>query len=133
MNIKRSIKSNSNGRSNVKCKIKTGDKVIVIAGDSKGQKTTVLEVWPQEQKVILKDVNLRNKKTRDSNGAVTRKPHCYPIHISNVAILDPRFDTATKVGLQISDISNDGEQNSANGDKRSKKKIRIAKRSSEQI
>lgn len=107
---------------NKKCKIKTGDDVIVIAGNFKGKKGKVLEVWPLERKVVVADVNTRLKKSRGTDGAVVRKNHNYPIDISNVAFLDPRYDTATKIGYKVT-VEESGD----------KKKVRVAKKSAEEV
>jgi large subunit ribosomal protein L24 len=94
-------------------KIKTGDTVVVIAGrdqftvDKKGVKTRktgrVLKVLRDENKVIVEGVNMVKKherpKTQNDKGGIVEVPA--PIHVSNVAILDPKTNKPTRVGYRI--------------------------------
>ncbi|VEU82967.1 50S ribosomal protein L24 [Acholeplasma hippikon] len=94
-------------------KIKTGDTVVVIAGgdqfttDKKGVQTRktgrVLKVNQEKQTVIVEGVNLVKKherpKTANDKGGIIEKPA--PIHVSNVALVDPKTGEATKVGYRI--------------------------------
>lgn len=96
-------------------KIKTGDTVIVISGDEKGKTGKVLKALPKKDMVVVEGINVvtRHSKPsqRDPNGKVRDITH--PIHVSNVALIDPKTKKATRVGY--SEV--DG------------KKIRISKRS----
>lgn len=86
----------------VKLKIRKGDFIIVTTGKDKGKKGEVIKVFPTDNKVIVKDVNLatkHTKPTRTSEGGIIKKE--MPINISNVAIVDPVSGKATKVGFKI--------------------------------
>ena len=97
-------------------RIKKGDKVVVIAGSEKGKEGTITKVLPKEEKVIIGGLNMVKKHVKpnqaEPEGKITEKEA--PIHISNVALLDPKTKKATKVGYEIKDG----------------KKVRVAKKSS---
>ncbi len=102
-----------------KMKIKKGDTVQVITGASKGTKGEVLKVLTSESRVLVQGVNMRthhNKPTQTSPGGIEKKEA--PIHVSNVALVDPKEDKPTRVGFKKLD----------NG-----KKVRVARRSGETI
>jgi large subunit ribosomal protein L24 len=83
-----------------KLKIKKGDTVKVIAGESKGQEGKVLEVLLASRKVIVERVNLVSKHTRpnakNTQGGIVKQEA--PIHISNVMVVDPSSGKPTRVG-----------------------------------
>ena len=85
-----------------KLKLKKGDQVIVIAGKDKGKKGEVLKALPAENKVIVSGINQAKKHQRPTHmqagGIITKD---MPIHVSNVALLDPKEDKATRVGYKI--------------------------------
>lgn len=88
--------------SNVKMKIRRGDKVIVTTGKDKGKTGTVLKVLPQDLKLVIAGVNVVKKHTkpsRTSEGGIIQKE--LPIHVSNVAHVDPKSGKATKVGFKV--------------------------------
>ena len=97
-------------------RIKKGDKVVVIAGSEKGKEGTITKVLPKEEKVIIGGVNMVKKHVKpnqaEPEGKITEKEA--PIHVSNVALIDPKTKTATKVKYEIKDG----------------KKVRVAKKSS---
>ena len=97
-------------------KIKKGDYVIVIAGKDKGRKGEVTKVFPKENRVLVSGVRLVKRHVRpsqqDPDGGI--KQFEAPIHVSNVAHIDPNAGVATRVGFGT---SKDG------------RKIRIAKKS----
>ena len=100
-----------------KFKIKKGDKVTVIAGRDKGRGGEVLKVLTNKDRVVVSDVNVakRHKKPSQAGaGGIVEKS--LPIHISNVALIDPKSDKATRVGYKTLD----------NGEK-----VRFAKKSGE--
>jgi large subunit ribosomal protein L24 len=102
-----------------KMKIKKGDQVIVLTGKDKGTKGEVLKVFPDEARVLVKGVNVvtRNAKaTQFSAGGPEKKE--LSIHVSNVAIADPKSGKASRVGYKV---LKDG------------KKVRIARKSGETI
>lgn len=87
-----------------KLKIKKGDKVLVIAGNSKGTSGEVLEVFPAKSKVVVEGANLvkkHQKPTNDSPGGII--DIASPIHISNVKLVDPKTGDATRVGRRVED------------------------------
>lgn len=102
-----------------KLKIKKGDQVVVLTGKDKGTKAEVLKVFPAEARVLVKGVNVvtkHNKPTQFSAGGIEKVE--LPIHVSNVALADPKTGKATRVGYQT---LKDG------------KKVRVAKKSGETI
>lgn len=101
-----------------KLKIKKGDKVIVLAGRDKGKSGEVKKVIPAESKVIVSGINLQTKHTKPSQlGPGGKSQSEAPIHVSNVALADPKSGKPTRVGYKIS------------GDT----KVRIAKKSGQQV
>lgn len=100
-------------------KIKKGDKVVVLAGRDKGRTGEVLKVMPKENRVLVRGVNLvrrHQKQTAQTEGGIITKEA--PIHVSNLAIADPKDGKPTRVGFRVQE---DG------------KKVRVAKRSGELI
>ena len=97
-----------------KFKIKKGDQVVVITGRDKGKKGEVLEVLRAESRVRVQGVNVVKRHRRatqnDTGGIISMEA---PLHISNVAHVDPESGAATRVGFKV----RDGE------------KVRVAKRS----
>jgi large subunit ribosomal protein L24 len=87
----------------IKLKIKSGDTVKVIAGDHKGSEGKVLRVDREKNKAIVEGVNMVSKHTKPSaknpQGGIVKKEA--PIHISNIALIDPKSKTATKVGVKV--------------------------------
>jgi large subunit ribosomal protein L24 len=100
-----------------KLKIKSGDLVKIIAGDHKGLDGKVLRVYRDANKVIVEGRNMVSVHTKPSaknpQGGIIKKEA--PIHVSNVALVDPKSKTATKVGFKL-----DGD-----------KKVRISKKSNQ--
>ncbi len=86
----------------IKLKIKSGDTVKVIAGDHKGSEGKVLRVDREKNKAIVEGVNMVSKHTKPSaknpQGGIVKKEA--PIHISNIALVDPKSKKATKVGMK---------------------------------
>ena len=97
-------------------RIKKGDKVVVIAGSNKGKEGTVSAVLAKENKVVVGGVNVVKKHVKPNQanpeGKIVEKEA--PIHVSNVALVDPKTNKPTKVGYKVE-----------NG-----KKVRVAKKSS---
>ena len=99
-------------------KIKKGDQVIVITGRDKGKTGEVIKSMPKENKVVVQGINLvkrHTKPTQESAGGIISKEA--PIHVSNVALIDPKDGKATRVGFKVEDG----------------KKVRVSKRSGEVI
>ena len=85
-----------------KFKIKKGDEVIVVTGKDKGKKGQVLEVMPLESRVKVQGVNLvkrHRRPTQTAPGGIDTLEA--PMHISNVAHIDPESGKATRVGYRI--------------------------------
>jgi len=84
-------------------KIKKGDQVVVIAGAAKGTTGTVARVIPEFSQVIVEGVNRvkRHQKPtpRNPEGGIIEKDR--PIHISNVALVDPSTNKPTRVRFQV--------------------------------
>ena len=97
-------------------RLKKGDKVVVIAGSEKGKEGTITKVLPKEEKVIIGGLNMVKKHVKpnqaEPEGKITEKEA--PIHVSNVALVDPKTKKATKVKYEVKDG----------------KKVRVAKKSS---
>ncbi len=102
-----------------KFKIKKGDTVVVTTGRDKGISGEVLRLITEDDKVLVQGVNLRTKhrKPSQANPGGLEKIEA-PIHVSNVAIVDPKSEKATRVGYKS---LKDG------------KKVRIAKASGETL
>lgn len=86
----------------VKFKIRKGDMVVVRTGRDKGKSGEVLKLIKDEAKVVVKGINVYKRHTKPSQtdaGGITNKE--LPIHISNVAIKDPKDGSATKVGFKF--------------------------------
>lgn len=87
----------------IKLKIKSGDTVKVIAGNNKGSEGTVLRVLREKNKAIVEGVNMVSKHTKPSaqspQGGIVKKEA--PIHISNLALVDPKTKETTKVGVRV--------------------------------
>jgi large subunit ribosomal protein L24 len=100
-------------------KIRKGDKVVVIAGRDKGRTGEVIEVNPTAGRALVRGVNLvkrHQRQTAQQQGGIISKE--LPVHLSNIAIADPRDGKPTRVGFKILD---DG------------RKVRVAKRSGDLI
>ncbi len=101
-------------------KIRKGDKVQVLAGRDKGKRGEVLRVIPDEDRALVQGVNVvkRHEKPQGMSkpGGIVEKEA--PIHLSNLALLDPKSDKPTRVGFTTLE---DG------------KKVRVAKASGEVI
>ncbi len=85
-------------------KIKKGDEVIVIAGKDKGTRGEVIKVFPEKDKVLVQNVNMVKKHQKPNPqagtpGGIVEKE--MPLHISNVAIYNPKSGKADRVGIRI--------------------------------
>ncbi|MCT7375110.1 50S ribosomal protein L24 [Chelativorans salis] len=100
-------------------KIKKGDNVVVLTGRDKGRTGEILKMMPKEDKALVRGVNLvrrHQKQSAQSEGGIVTKEA--PIHVSNLALADPKDGKPTRVGFRV---EKDG------------KKVRVAKRSGELI
>lgn len=104
-------------------KIKKGDTVVVTSGKDKGKEGTVIRAYPADSKVLIEGVAVvkRHQRSRrpGSRGQIVEKPT--PIHVSNVAIKDPKSKKPARVGYRL-----EGEGADA-------KKVRIARPSGEEL
>ena len=101
-----------------KFKVKKGDKVVVITGRDKGKSGEILEVLRAENRVIVQGVNMaqrHQKRSMQQEGGIVQKE--LAIHVSNVALIDPKTEKPTRVGYKM-----DGER-----------KVRVARRSGEAL
>ena len=100
-------------------KIKKGDKVVVLTGRDSGRTGEVVQVMPKEERALVRGVNLvkrHQRQTMNQEGGIIQKEA--PIHLSNLALADPKDGKPTRVGFKVLD---DG------------RKVRFAKRSGDLI
>jgi len=100
-------------------KIRKGDQVIVLTGRDKGRTGEVVEVRPADARAIVRGVNIvkrHQRQTAQQEGGIISKEA--PVHVSNLALADPKDGKPTRVGFKI---MSDG------------KKVRVAKRSGVEI
>lgn len=101
-------------------RVRKGDEVVVIAGKHKGRRGQVLQVLPDDGRVLVRGVNLVTKHVKPNRenpqgGIVKREA---PIHISNVMLADPQNGDPTRVRFQTLE---------------SGRKVRVAVKSGQQI
>src|SRR6201986_2657090 len=88
-----------------KLKIRKGDLVKVMAGDLKGAQGKVLEVIKEKNRAIVEGTNMVSKHTKPNaanpNGGIVKQEAA--IHISNLALVDPKSGVATRVGRKLND------------------------------
>jgi large subunit ribosomal protein L24 len=87
-----------------KLHVRTGDKVQVLSGDDKGKTGVITRVFPEKQRAIVEGVNMVKKHikaTQEDAGGVQEMEAA--IHISNLAVLDPKTGEPTRVGRRIED------------------------------
>ena len=98
---------------------KVGDKVVVIAGSSKGKEGKIIKTLRQENKVIVEGVNIVKKHRKgngqESGGILEVEA---PIHASNVMMIDPKTKKRTRIGHSVD---------------KNNKKIRVSKKSNEKL
>ena len=103
-------------------KIRKGDKVVVLTGRDKGRTGEVIEVRPSEDRALVRGVNMvkrHQRQTAQQEGGIISKEA--PIHLSNVALADPKDGKPTRVGFKF--VGKGGDR----------KKVRFAKRSGVEI
>jgi large subunit ribosomal protein L24 len=100
-------------------KIRKGDKVVVLTGRERGKSGEVIKVMPKEDRALVRGVNMVKRHQRQTaaqeGGIVTKEAS---LHLSNLAVADPKDGKPTRVGFKILD---DG------------RKVRFAKRSGDLI
>ncbi len=86
-----------------KLHIKKGDTVVVIAGESKGQRGKVLSVQVEKQRAIVEGVNMVSKHTKpnakNTQGGIVKQEA--PIHISNLMLVEPATGAPTRIGRKL--------------------------------
>ncbi|MEQ8298561.1 MAG: 50S ribosomal protein L24 [Nitratireductor sp.] len=95
-------------------KIRKGDKVVVLAGKDKGRTGEVVKVMPKDDKAVVRGINVvrrHQRQTQTQEGGIVALDA--PIHLSNLALADPKDGKPTRVGFDVKDG----------------KKVRVAKRS----
>jgi large subunit ribosomal protein L24 len=100
-------------------KIRKGDKVVVLTGRDEGRSGEVIQVMPKESRALVRGVNMVKRHQRQNinqEGGIIAKEA--PIHLSNLAVADPKDGKPTRVGFKVLD---DG------------RKVRFAKRSGDLI
>jgi large subunit ribosomal protein L24 len=103
-------------------RIRKGDRVVVLTGRDKDRTGEVIEVRPDENRALVRGVNMVKRHQRQSanqEGGIISKEG--PIHLSNLAIADPKDGKPTRVGFKFV------------GEGRDRKKVRFAKRSGVEI
>ncbi|RFC66115.1 50S ribosomal protein L24 [Fulvimarina endophytica] len=100
-------------------RLRKGDTVVVLAGKDKGRSGEIVQMMPKDEKALVRGVNMvkrHQRQTQNTEAGIINKEA--PIHLSNLALADPKDGKATRVGIKVKD---DG------------KKVRFAKRSGEEI
>jgi large subunit ribosomal protein L24 len=103
-------------------KIKKGDKVIVLTGRDRNRTGEVIEIQPAEGRALVRGINMvkrHQKQTAAQEGGIISKEGT--IHLSNLALADPKDGKPTRVGFKYI------------GEGSTRRKVRIAKRSGDQI
>ena len=103
-------------------KIRKGDKVVVLSGRDKGRSGEVIEVNPRAERATVRGINMvkrHQKQTAQQEGGIISKE--LPIHLSNIALADPKDGKPTRVGFKFVGQGED------------RKRVRIAKRSGAEI
>jgi len=103
-------------------KIKKGDKVVVITGRDKGRTGEVIEVQPSAERALVRGINMvkrHQKQTAQQEGGIISKE--MTIHLSNIALADPKDGKPTRVGFKTVGKGDD------------QKLVRVAKRSGVEI
>jgi len=82
-------------------KLKSGDKVVVLAGKDKGKEGTISSVDPKSGKAVVDGINMAIRHTKQSqNDQGGRLPKAMPVALSNLALLDGN-GKATRVGFRM--------------------------------
>ena len=103
-------------------RLKKGDTVVIVAGRDKGRTGEIIEMRRDEGRALVRGVNMvkrHQRQTAAQEGGIISKEA--PIHLSNIALADPKDGKPTRVGFKFV----------GSGDQR--KKVRVAKRSGVEI
>ena len=103
-------------------RIKKGDKVVVIAGRDKGRTGEVIEVRRDDGRALVRGINMvkrhQRQDVKNEGGIISKEA---PIHLSNIALVDPKDKKPTRIGFKFVGTGDD------------RKKVRFAKRSGAEI
>lgn len=85
-------------------RIRKNDTVIVISGKDKGKRGRVIEVMPKVARVRVEGVNRIKRHTKPNpqknvKGGIVEREN--PVHVSTVALIDPKSDEPTRVGMKV--------------------------------
>ena len=83
-------------------KIRKGDKVVVLTGRDKGRSGEVLEVRPSDDRALVRGINMvkrHQRQTANQDGGIISKEST--IHLSNLAVADPKSGKPTRVGFKV--------------------------------
>jgi len=85
-------------------KIRKNDTVVVISGKDKGKRGRVIEVLPKLSRVRVEGVSKIKRHTKPNpqknvKGGIVEREN--PVHLSNVALIDPKSDKPTRVGIKV--------------------------------
>ena len=84
-------------------RIRKGDTVVVITGADRGKRGEVLKVMPKDERAVVQGINVAQRHTKPTGmgqpGGIIPKEAT--IHISNLKLVDPTTDQATKVGFRV--------------------------------
>jgi len=98
-------------------KIKKDDNVIILTGKDNGKTGKVLRIF-KDDRVLVEGINMKKKHARkDQTGKGQVVEMAFPLHISNVAVVDPKTKKATRVSYKMIDT----------------KKVRIAQKSGQEL
>ena len=103
-------------------RIRKGDKVVVLSGRDKGRSGEVIEVHPRAERALVRGINMvkrHQKQTAQQEGGIISKE--LTIHLSNIALADPKDGKPTRVGFKTVGKGDD------------RKLVRVAKRSGVEI
>ena len=103
-------------------RIRKGDKVVILTGRDKGRSGEVIEVNPRAERATVRGINMvkrHQKQSAQQEGGIISKE--LPIHMSNIALADPKDGKPTRVGFKTTGKGED------------RKVVRIAKRSGVEI
>ncbi len=103
-------------------RLKKGDNVVVITGRDKGRSGEIIEVRRDEGRALVRGINMvkrHQRQTATAEGGIISKEA--PVHLSNIALADPKDGKPTRVGFKFVGSGDD------------RKKVRVAKRSGVEI
>lgn len=85
-----------------KFRLRQGDEVVVTTGRSKGHQGKIMKIFSEKERLLVEGANLVKKhlrRTQKSEGRIIEKEA--PIHVSNVAILNPKTNKADKIKYKV--------------------------------